>query len=267
MRKDDIEQRTLTPKFPNLSITDGKAVFTMEVDTTTLNKEGKYAGEALEKLINTIAAKWVKDNSYAGRGTIWQWGSPSVNFHRQSYSMFYAFLGMPESFRTYLNAEIRVLKECVRVNSDCLVPDPSEGWDVLCHIEDQKVWEPLDPSLWQEVKCIKEYDMKRNEVTEGNDIVVYQNSKMDTVYYDNDAAAEGDDCEVKIGNNEIIVSYEEGDGFAMYRGREISQGHFELQYPENNGKASLHMFAGSKILEGFWIEDGAKGFWRIYLEK
>lgn len=44
MRKDDIEQRTLTPKFPNLSITDGKAVFTMEVDTTTLNKEGKYAG-------------------------------------------------------------------------------------------------------------------------------------------------------------------------------------------------------------------------------
>jgi len=267
MNKDDVECRELTPAFPNLVATDGEIICTMEVDSTTLIKEGRYTDEEVENLIQKIAAQWVQHYEYDGRGTIWQWGSPSVNFQHQGYSIFFAFLGMPELFRKYINTEMKVLKECVRADSDWTVPDPAGGWGVMCHIEDQKVWNPLDSSLWQEVKLTEEFEINEEKMAQYDDTVVYQQSKMDTVYYDGDVAAEGDACEVKIGNGEIVVSYEEGGGFAVYKGEEVSEGHFILEYPENKGKASLHRFANSNTLEGFWVEGGAKGFWRIYLEK
>ncbi len=267
MKKDDVECREYTPAFPNLVTTDGEGVYTLEVDSTTLMKEGRYTDEEVENLIQTLAAQWVQHHEYDGHGTIWHWGSPSVNFGHQGYSIFFVFLGMPESFREYINTEMKVLKECVRVTSDWLVPDPAGGWAVMCHIEDKKVWHQLDHVLWQEVKLTEEFVMNEKEQNQCEDIVVYQQSKMDTVYYDGDVAEEGDDCEVKIGNGEIVVSYEEDGGFAVYKGEEVSEGHFVLEYPENKGKASLHRFANSNTLEGFWVEGGVKGFWRIYLEK
>ncbi len=88
-------------------------------------------------------------------------------------------------------------------------------------------------------------------------------AKMDTVYFDDSVAEEGFPCEVRLGDGEIVVSYEGDDGFINYTGKEIGEGHFQLSCASNGGSASLHCFKGSKILEGFWIEDGVKGFWRI----
>lgn len=100
----------------------------------------------------------------------------------------------------------------------------------------------------------------------GGNMTVWKNAKVDTVYYDETEADEGDDCEIRIDGDQIVVSYEDDEGVVLYKGKNHGNGHFQLSSPERNGKATLHMFEGSKILEGFWIQDGNKGFWRISLE-
>lgn len=95
-------------------------------------------------------------------------------------------------------------------------------------------------------------------------------AKMDTIYYDDDEAAEGDECEIRQEDNgRLVVSYEDGDEYVTYSGKGID-GHYTLtctSHREKNGRASLHHMNNSRILEGFWIEDGWKGLWRIYLPK
>jgi len=146
------EIRSLTKDFPNLVMPDGRPVASMEIDVDSLSKEEKYQYGGWDGSIRTIAAAWVKQHSYNGTGTIWQWGSPSVNFGHRSYSMFYVVLGIPKSFSRYLNVEIRILGKHVRPNSDEVIPSLADGWDAMCHIEDSRTWDPLDPSLWQEVR-------------------------------------------------------------------------------------------------------------------
>jgi len=145
------EERIATKDFPNLMMPNGRAVASIEIDVDALAKEEKYQFGGWDDLIRSITATWVRQNSYEGTGTIWQWGSPSVNFGHHSYSMFYAILGMPKSFQRYLKRELRVLRKDVRPDSDQVIPSLVDGWDTLCHIEGLKVWEQLDPSLWQEV--------------------------------------------------------------------------------------------------------------------
>ncbi|MDQ6991447.1 MAG: hypothetical protein Q9M11_06910, partial [Mariprofundaceae bacterium] len=100
------EYRTISTEFPTLVYTDGKPVCTIEIDTGVLYQQQKYMNEGLDHLIQTIVATWGTNNAYDKCGTIWQWGSPSVNFGHSSYSMFYAILGMPKSFRDYLNQQL-----------------------------------------------------------------------------------------------------------------------------------------------------------------
>ncbi len=88
---------------------------------------------------------------------------------------------------------------------------------------------------------------------------------MDTVYYDNSYADMNLDCEVRIGINNIVVSYEDAQGTVTYRGKEIGRGHYHLKCPARSGNANLHMFPDGKILDGYWSEDEYEGFWRIYL--
>jgi len=66
--------------------------------------------------------------------------------------MFYVVSGMPANFRKYLGEKIRVLGKHVRPNSDYVVASLADGWNAICHVEDGKAWEPLDPTLWEEVQ-------------------------------------------------------------------------------------------------------------------
>ena len=90
-------------------------------------------------------------------------------------------------------------------------------------------------------------------------------ARIDTVYYDESPADEGEECEIRIDKNEIVISYEEDDGVVVYKGQDEGNGHFVLECPERQGRATLHQIPKSKYLEGFWIEGGYKGFWRITL--
>jgi len=151
MNPNDAETRYLAKNFPNLALPDKRAVCPIEIDLTALADNEQYKDGGWEDLIRTIAATWVKQHAYTGTGTIWAWGTPSVNFGYQNFSMFYALLGMPASFRKYLKSKITVLGKHVRPDSDYVIPNLEDGWNAVCHVEDSKVWEPIDPTLWQEV--------------------------------------------------------------------------------------------------------------------
>lgn len=69
---------------------------------------------------------------------------------------------------------------------------------------------------------------------------------------------------VKLGEDSILIEYEDAE-LVQYQGKANGEGHFELYGIGFHGHASLHMFPGSSILEGFWEEEGYRGMWRIKL--
>jgi len=95
---------------------------------------------------------------------------------------------------------------------------------------------------------------------------IWSNCRVDILYFNAEADLDMQ-CEVKIETDSVsmVVFYDEGDGPVVYKGKNNGDGHFELNSPEVNGQTSLHMSGNSKILEGFWMEDGLKGMWRIRL--
>lgn len=95
---------------------------------------------------------------------------------------------------------------------------------------------------------------------------VWKNCTVDTLYYgDNAAVTNETGYQVKIDDDEIVVSYQTDGVWVEYRGKNKKDGHFQLACPELKGQASLHQFPAGKILEGYWIEDGYRGMWRITL--
>lgn len=94
-------------------------------------------------------------------------------------------------------------------------------------------------------------------------MAIWNSSRMLTVYYAAFPSSERR-CVVKMTDQEILVEYQD-DGTWQYRGIAKGEGHFELSCPELQGKASLHMFSGSLVLEGSWVQDGERGMWCIQL--
>lgn len=94
--------------------------------------------------------------------------------------------------------------------------------------------------------------------------MLWENSKMTTLYYDTTAASESYPCVVRISDSEILVEYDD-EGVVQYRGGNDGTGHFELRADAINGRATLHRFADARRLEGSWIEEGVRGMWRIEL--
>jgi hypothetical protein len=88
---------------------------------------------------------------------------------------------------------------------------------------------------------------------------------MTTVFFDDTPAYENIRCIVRIEENIIEVSYDNDDVNVIYKGKNDGCGHFELTCPEKDGHATLHMFKNGYFLDGYWVEGGYKGFWRIEL--
>lgn len=92
----------------------------------------------------------------------------------------------------------------------------------------------------------------------------WPNSKYTSVWYSG-AVYRDRPCRVRMGDGHIEVSYDEDDGPVRYSGTEIGTGHFRLKSTEAEGEATLHMFPGSRIMEGYYVERGESGLWRIEL--
>ena len=79
-------------------------------------------------------------------------------------------------------------------------------------------------------------------------------------------------CEVRLGdhNGQVEVIYEDearDDSSVSYEGMEQGDGHYLLECESLDGRASLHRFSDSLILEGFWETAEASGMWRVELGK
>lgn len=96
---------------------------------------------------------------------------------------------------------------------------------------------------------------------------IYTNSLMESLYYDASYADENFPCVVKLDDEAIHIEYVSDGNLTIYKGRSIGTGHYELKCPEVKGKATLHKFNTSEILEGSWIENQTRGMWRIHLIK
>ncbi len=97
-------------------------------------------------------------------------------------------------------------------------------------------------------------------------MTVWNNCLVDVVYYDErPALLREPGYEVKIDDTGILVGYQDDAGWVEYRGKNNGDGHFVLEAPERKGKATLHRFPDSNILEGYWQEQGYQGMWRITL--
>ncbi len=86
---------------------------------------------------------------------------------------------------------------------------------------------------------------------------------MTSLYYSNDFYDEIP-CVVKIDGDNILVEYED-EGLVQYKGTSNGEGHFELHGVGFDGRATLHRFPNSFVLEGSWTEEGENGMWRIKL--
>lgn len=55
------------------------------------------------------------------------------------------------------------------------------------------------------------------------------------------------------------------DGEQAWRGERRGQGHFVMSGVDPAAGGTLHRFADSTILEGFWRNGSERGFWRLQL--
>lgn len=92
---------------------------------------------------------------------------------------------------------------------------------------------------------------------------IWKHCTITTLYYSNDESSD-DPCVVKIDADRILAEYED-EGTVQYTGSANGEGHFELKGVDFDGRATLHMFSGSSVLEGSWVEKGDRGMWRIKL--
>lgn len=98
-----------------------------------------------------------------------------------------------------------------------------------------------------------------------HDMAIYREARAWT-YFHGAQAADSYDCEVRLGQDgSIAVGYESENGRCLYLGSGNGDGHFVLTCEEVRGRASLHRFDDSLILEGYWEESGERGMWRIEL--
>ncbi len=98
-------------------------------------------------------------------------------------------------------------------------------------------------------------------------MTTWNHCTADLLYYDKTPADMNDEGYiVRLTDETIEVAYDDAAGHVCYRGKNNGDGHFDLTAPERNGKASLHCFPDSQLMEGYWLEDGLQGMWRILLK-
>ncbi|MBR0669932.1 hypothetical protein [Neoroseomonas soli] len=90
-----------------------------------------------------------------------------------------------------------------------------------------------------------------------------------TVYLADGEPSFTEECHVRLNpsTNGLEVIYTDHNGQEVaYQGAERGPGHWRLRCPQNGGEASLHAFPGSLIYEGWWVECGIEGMWRIAID-
>lgn len=89
---------------------------------------------------------------------------------------------------------------------------------------------------------------------------------VEIAYFDARKARRGVPAQVDFqGRGITLVTRNERDEPILWSGERRGQGHFVLATADAEMDASLHRFADSAILEGFWRNGLERGFWRVHL--
>jgi hypothetical protein len=92
----------------------------------------------------------------------------------------------------------------------------------------------------------------------------WKNSELSSFYRKVDKGS----VQVQISGSRMLISYEQFDGSTIWKGEEVSPGHFELTCARKNGRATLHRVPGQDdLIEGYWVTGKDQGMWRIQLKE
>lgn len=94
--------------------------------------------------------------------------------------------------------------------------------------------------------------------------MLYPNSFMET--YSASHLRLDEPCSVRLEADSVRIEYRQDGEIFAYSGTSRGAGHYELRcegHPQC--RATLHCFEESTFLEGFWLEEGGQGMWRIRL--
>lgn len=95
---------------------------------------------------------------------------------------------------------------------------------------------------------------------------IWKGSKMFSILSDGKGIFPDTPCQVIIDDKRIVVSYFEDNKGIEYVGVNENDGHFKVKCNQKDGHGTLHKFKDGNILEGYWVEEGYEGFWRIELK-
>ena len=93
------------------------------------------------------------------------------------------------------------------------------------------------------------------------------NAVVEIAYFDAREARADVPAQVMLdGNGLTLITPDEKGNSVLWHGERRGQGHYVLVNAQTPGmEASLHCFADSTILEGFWRNGRERGFWRLHL--
>jgi hypothetical protein len=73
------------------------------------------------------------------------------------------------------------------------------------------------------------------------------------------------DCDVRLGERDIVISYFDDEGPLVFSGPNDGSGRFDLHCRSRVRRVSMRLEEDESRLEGSWSEDGEEGSWRILL--
>lgn len=89
---------------------------------------------------------------------------------------------------------------------------------------------------------------------------------IEIAYFDARKARRGVPAQLEFeGRGITLVTRNERDEPLLWSGERRGQGHYLLTCADADMDASLHRFADSAILEGFWRNGMERGFWRVHM--
>jgi len=93
-----------------------------------------------------------------------------------------------------------------------------------------------------------------------------QKAMLEIAFFDERQSRANIAAEVVFDGFGLTLEFVGGNGkIETWKGERNGQGHFRLRTDNPGKEASLHRFADSTILEGFWRDGSERGFWRLHL--
>lgn len=139
-------------EFPEFSWREGSIAPALEVSIDFLPEP--LEGQWLD-VVREFTASWVKANEFKKSGTIWMWGTMSVNLvsrHPEypvpSWSDFLVQVGLSKRFLAELDAHSSFHFGGQSGVTEQLALRRDDGWTPVCHVEQGRAWEQVDGDTW-----------------------------------------------------------------------------------------------------------------------